>query len=196
MSGMRGRILRELLGRSPDYAVRSSYIYRRAFDHIIAGIYLESVPSGVYLWEFALPLYDGTAEPHLTFGRRIGKDGGFLGMDGKDMHILDIVYEMLQSIDGEIGKISTLEGFREWISGGSERNIYAEFADICSLVLLRRCIEAREQLDRLLGSGRTARYDELHLRVSALKTSLDIDAQSATDLLLGWEGKVRPYWLK
>lgn len=148
---MNKRLLsRLMLERVSGLHNSGAYFFRDDFEHILRGVVLEYVPSGLYIWNFRFPLFDFFG-PNLSYSNRLS-ERAFIGKG--EMSEDEIVDFVMGSPDVQHSLYSdtpmSLIGFVEYLfDSNCLLNPHAQLIHAATLVLLDQEPRAADLLDRL-----------------------------------------------
>lgn len=189
-------IQKALLKNMPRFRANGPYIYESSYCHIVGGFLLERGSGGIYVWRFALPLYDGDLVPHLTYGERLSGSDGFIESSFlvDRPQVISRIRGIFERNEARVLESTTLGGFLSIISGSSAENLYCIFAASCTLFMLDDAVEAARLLEYLAKSDETLLYSGLSERVELLRSAALHGIDQARLILERWEEEAKQAW--
>jgi hypothetical protein len=158
------KFMREILRLLPNFRVTAGhYFYEPPVHHVLAGFAWERPPSGVRLWKYAFPLYEG-GELHLGYADRLPQfDDCTTPLPGQQQRLVPplpeqerrMAEEFVRRIEPyrrEVSKLRDLDHFLNYQKSKSMENPLIRRGLALTLVMIGEADKALDQLAMCLRS--------------------------------------------
>jgi hypothetical protein len=191
---MNKRFVRKVVSLAPYLSpLGKNYFHFSPVDHVLCGFAIERPPSGVYVWKFALPLYDRYVGMHLNYSDRLPYPDDYIDVRrcGNDSLAQEFVRRIEQyRIDAmSLCQLSRFAIYVKNTIGLQNYEIRRGYA--LTLIMLDRIDDAVRELQDLCRSGQVEYDIDFCREIRSLRDGLLGDPCRVKETLDAWERDTR-----
>ncbi|MDZ4057990.1 MAG: hypothetical protein U1D69_13720, partial [Polynucleobacter sp.] len=145
----KAKLNREIRNQVPQLGGSEGFLYYRPVGEVLSGFVAECTPGFVYIWQYAIPLYDDLSFLHMSFGARLRGSAGHISIEGKrEGEVATEVLKRISDYEEQTLALSTPLGFITYLEkiDGWHTQLVSRRAYAFSLLMLGRFGEARAAL--------------------------------------------------
>jgi hypothetical protein len=178
---MNKRFAAKVLERFPQFRVAGEFFVFAPVRDVICGFLQDRPPSGLGVWNFAVPAYDRVDLLHMTFGERLP----FSGEKGSPAIEAE---NFARCIEPHVETIAALGSAANFLKVAEilAPNPWCVRAHAMTLAWLGRRREAMSQLERVAGMPGVSRYERFLDDIAEVRDALQMSTEHARSLLKEW----------